>query len=330
MSITLRTRRASLLLEVVVAMTVLVSAMGLLGAQLSSGLNMTSYARDQLAASQIADRILALIEFDPETQERLFDGEQEEFEEEFGENEDEYALWRVKDQFPGYFWRVTVMPLEPDEPDPEIKQVVVEILHQRNPEDYDSLDGARLVRKLAFLRARPTTIKTEELGLDQLDPTALDGLGLPPEVSGLLPDLISQLSMFETADGIDLQQLISMVDPELLREYMPIIQALLAQQGGGIPADWQQRVQDGVNQLSGQIGEGGVADQIRDAVDGGGAPPRRGRGLPRRGRGSRPTTQAPAASGDRRAGGSGQGGAYTIEDLMRMREEARGGGNRSR
>lgn len=334
-----KTGRASLLLEVVVALTVLVTAMGLLGAQLSGGLNMTAYARDQLAASQVADRILALIEFDPETQERLFSGEQDEFEDEFGQSEDEDALWRVKDQFPGYFWRVTVQPLEPDDPDPQIKQVVVEILHQDHPEDYDTIDGARLVRRLAFLRARPTTIDTEELNLDELDPEALEGMGLPPEVTGQLPDLMSLLSMYDTGQGIDLQRLIAMVDQETLQQYMPIIQALLAQNGGGIPAEWQQFLQQGAGGLTEQLSEEGALEQIQEAV-GGGAPPRRGPGRApgaRRGgggRGGNPATPPPSGRGGggrrggSRAGGSGQGGAYTIEDLMRMRDEARGGGNR--
>ena len=83
--------RAVMLLEIVVAMAVMVTAMGFLGAQLVSGIKMTMYTEEQTRASQLADRMLALLELDPNTvtqfvAERQADGD-------FGE------------QYPEWFWR---------------------------------------------------------------------------------------------------------------------------------------------------------------------------------------------------------------------------------
>ena len=66
-------QRAALLLEVVIALTILVAAMGMLGAQLSGGLKITENARQQTRAAQLADRIMALIELDMQIAELLID-----------------------------------------------------------------------------------------------------------------------------------------------------------------------------------------------------------------------------------------------------------------
>src|SRR5262245_14831444 len=87
-------RRAALLLEVVVALTILVALLGVLSEQLVSGLKMVSNGEEQTRASQLADRIMALLEIDPTTMQRVFVDQQSDGE--FG------------DDYPGWYWRVLV------------------------------------------------------------------------------------------------------------------------------------------------------------------------------------------------------------------------------
>jgi len=110
-----RAGRAALLLEVVVALAVLVAAIGLLGAQLVGGMNMTFYSEEQLRASLLADRVLALVEMDPDMQRRL--AEEDDFEDLFGK------------EYPGYYWHIHTEPLERDKPD-ELKVVTIQVLYQ--------------------------------------------------------------------------------------------------------------------------------------------------------------------------------------------------------
>ena len=91
-------RKAALLLEVVVAFGIVTAALGMLGAQLSGGLQMVQYAEQQTRASELADRILALLELDQTLQQQIFvdnktDGD-------FGT------------EYPGWFWRILVEPTE--------------------------------------------------------------------------------------------------------------------------------------------------------------------------------------------------------------------------
>ena len=59
-------RRAALLLEIIVALTIMVSAMAFVGAQLIGGLRMVAYADQQARAGELADRMLAILELDTE------------------------------------------------------------------------------------------------------------------------------------------------------------------------------------------------------------------------------------------------------------------------
>lgn len=194
----LRARRAVLLLEVVVALAILVTAMGLLGAQLVGGMKMTAYSDEQTKASQLADRILALLELDPDTVQRLTDEQQSDGD--FGK------------AHPRWFWRITVEPL----PDVEgVGQLIVQVLHQPDEENSESIDGAKVVRELRMLKAPPGRVDlAADFGLEQeavdalagslpipgLNPSALDPLALaslPPEqLLALLPQLLPLLQQF--------------------------------------------------------------------------------------------------------------------------------------
>ena len=340
-----RRARAGLLLEVVVSLTVLVASMGLLGAQLVRGYDMTLYSEEQLRTSHVVERVMALIEFDPETQELLFETGESELTHDFNETDPD-MFWRARDQFPGYFWRVDVQPVDVDDPDPQLFRVVVEILLQRDKEELDSMDGADVVRRLAFLRAKPAQLDLTEL---ELNPDALGDLNLPEDVLAQFPDLMALLSTLNTGGGVNLQQLAGAFDQETLQSLIPLIQALVAQNGGVMPDFGGMLNQFGGGGMLNAEGLGGGAEgaaalqALREAAEqGGGMPPGAGRGG--RGGGRNPGGARggqPAAGGRRNnptprspggaqtlSGGSGEGGRFTIEDLMRMREEARnqGGG----
>jgi len=344
--------RAALLLEVVVSLTILVAAMGYLGAQLVSGLNVTGYAEEELRASLLADRILTLVELDPEMQRVIF--EEEETEEEFG------------DEYPGYFWRVRLDPAEPDDETSELWLVTIEVLFQRDPERIDSIDDADVVRELVLLKAEPQRIDlVEDAGLSE---------SMVEQLQQLVPS-----SEFDP-HAVDLHQLVALLNEETLAQLLPMIMPLLSQFGAGnVPADLAEAAQEF---LGGDL-EGGDGlpsgaldnltpeqqeqlDALREMAGEAGAPPDVGR-RPRGGRGGEPPEAGPRrggppggrggrgeAGGREGAGGrggqggrgaqaprspsrtprldpgqgSGPDGSYTLEDLMRMRDEHRrqGGG----
>jgi hypothetical protein len=342
-------RRAGVLLEVVIALTVLVAAMGMLGAQVVGGLNWTAYAEEQLRASHLADRVLALVELDPNIQRRISEAGTTPVEDVFGEQ-----------AFPGYFWRVQVEPVDPDDPNEELGLVTVEVLRQADPQRRDEIEGAQVVRTLAFLRARPATIDLSQVGMD---PNVVSGL--PSDLAGQLGPLLSALGGLDMA-SVTPQQIVSAVDQETLQTIMPLLQTLLSQAGGGdlMPGGLQGlfgRGGEGAGTegegLRGPPGEGPEGGSI-----GGGEPPVPGRPPmgpggpgpgtaplgPRGGGGVRPPPmpgmpppmrpppggadlpKAGEAPGPRprrapptTAGGSGEGGRYTLEDLMNLRDQWR-------
>jgi hypothetical protein len=312
--------RAGLLFEVVMAMTVLVTAMGFLGAQLCTGLNMTTYAEDQMRAAQVADYVLALVEFDLDTQALVFTDE-EENEYEFPDTAEETAYWRLPERFPGYFWRVRVEPAEPNRPETELQLVTVEILYQSDPDLRDSIDDAKLQRQVSFLHATPPRIDTSAL---QLGGEGLDNL--PDELTGLLPDLLGMLDGAE-AGGLSIHELVSMLDAETMQQFMPLLQQLMGGEFGDLSsAD--------LNNLISQMGGGGFTSsgglqQFMPGFTGGAGEGRGGRGS-----GGNSGSGGGAGSGGRGAQGGGQNaggdgagrggrnsGGITLEDLIRMRDE---------
>ncbi len=321
--------RAAVLLEVVVSMAVLVSAMGLLGAQLAGGLKMTAFAEEQMRASQLAERVLALVEFDLATQQLIF--QQEETEYEFG-NQDPDLFWRAKDAYPGYFWRVIVKPVDPQDPEQMLRQITIEVLHQGDLDKQDSIDGAQVVRRLALLRAKPVELNLEELGLGTENP---QDLGLPEELATQVPELLSLLGGFDLS-RVNLQQIVASLDQETLQMIMPMLQTLIGQIGAeNVP----EELGDLLGDLGAQLGQPGTPGKqgAPSGLPGAGGPPPGGpKGAGPGGRGGPPGNRPPAGGtgpGQKEGAGGGggprQGGGLTIEDLMRMRDEAQqrdGGG----
>ncbi len=335
-------QRGALLLEVVVALAILVASIGLLSSQLVTGMNLTTYSEEQTRAAYLADEVLSRIELDPNMHLLLSElGESDELEEEFG------------DRHPGYFWRITMEPVEPERED--LFVVTVEILFQRDPDDIDNIDGAESVRRLVFLKAEPAKIDlAEDAGLDE---AMIEQLRAAVPIPGFDPR------------AVDMHQLVAL-DPEAMLELVPIMMALFAQVGGQLPGDLAGQL----GGLAGAAGAGGagsgqemtpeIAAQLEmlrqmaaeyDDGGGGAAPPpgnRRGPGAgganrgPGEGRrGGQPPGGNQGGAGNRnpggqsgssdsvvddlRQGGSGPGGDYTVEDLMRLRDEyerTQGGG----
>jgi hypothetical protein len=236
MSVVRRCRqRGVLLLEVVVALAIMVAAMGLLGAQLVAGLRMTADAEELTRASQLADRVLAFLELDPNTVERFV--EYREVDGDFDE------------QYPGWFWRAVSEDLEEIEltdeipEEPRLSRVTIQILHQRDPDRLDDIDDALIVRQLHLLKAARGTIDLErDFGVPAENAEMLKA-NLPPEVL--------------TEDGeIDFAKLVQYLGADLF-SLLPMFMGL-AQQAGGIAGLGEGFSAEG---LAGMVGEGGFSPE---------------------------------------------------------------------
>jgi hypothetical protein len=191
-----------LLLEVVVALTIMVAAMGILGAQLASGIRMTQEAEQQTRAAQLTDRMLALLELDPNTvarfvTERQADGD-------FGE------------QHPEWFWRAYAEELEETEELEEqrrLSRVTIEILHQPGVGEDADIEEARIVRRVHMLKAAPAMIDLA------------DDFGVPADkvetitelIAGIAPDAINENG------EIDLRVLMQYTGAEDLFALLPML-----------------------------------------------------------------------------------------------------------
>lgn len=327
----------ALLLEVVLALTIMVAAMGVLGAQLVGGLRMTGQAERTTRATELADRLLALVEMDPQMQEMILIEEQADGE--FG------------DQYPGWFWQIYFEPTEVG----ELGVVHLEVLYQEDPDRQDSVDGARLMRTVSLLKTAPARIDlAADFGMDEQQLL---------ELQSLLP-----IAEFDPS-AVNPQELIAMLtqDPEMLMQFMEYIPALLPLLQGFGGQGGEGGAFAGLNELGGFGGEGGFDPQeLQELMQLGeelglgeidpGAFSELGTGAPAGGAqpGGRPGGAAATAGGGRpgRAGiAGGQGrpgrgglqpggpqpgaqqpaageGQYTIEDLIRMRDQQRQGGGR--
>src|SRR5262249_3392707 len=146
-------RRGALLLEVLVALTILVVALAVLGGQLSSGIQMTGQAEKQVRASQLADRIMSLVQLDPTIIEQVFTS---------GQTDGDFG-----DQYPGWFWRVSLEATDV----PGLGAVTVQVLNQEDQQDKQKkgdISTARVVKQLHMLKADPGRVNLEtDFGVDQ-------------------------------------------------------------------------------------------------------------------------------------------------------------------
>jgi hypothetical protein len=341
-------RRGALLLEVVVALVIMVATLAVLGAQLRSGLLMMYSAEEQNRGIALVDRLLALMELDLDLQQRLFEDAQREGD--FGE------------QYPGYFWRLSLAPLEQTEFDEDapVEQTLdadftglfrldIEILFDRPDfeDELGSIDEARSLYTAHLIRAAPPRIDmTEDFGIpgDQLE-----------QLQAVLPDFDPE----QFNPQVLITQLSEMIenDPTAIMALLPMIEQLMAQFGGSLPEGQGNPGLDALRDLLGQSGGdlggalggmGGAGGELEAGLEqlreleqqlGGGAGGAAGPGGGGRGpRGVTPGQGGNRLEGGRRGGnrgGAGDGGdpppgepEYTIEDLMRLQEELQSGGGR--
>jgi hypothetical protein len=311
-----------LLLEVVIALVIMVSALGVLGAQLAGGLRMTAEADDWTRAAALVDRMLALVELDPDLQdlilqEQVLDGE-------FG------------DGFPGWFWEIEFQPIEQV---PGLGQIRLTILHQEDPENQDNAKGARIVRQVALLKGERAKLDlAQDFGMDEMQVeqllAAMPTVGFDP--SAMDPQV---LIMLATQDPEMLLQMLPALAPLLQRYFGQAIAAGelpggLSGDGGaggdaGLPSTGGLSPDDLAGLLDGLVGGGGGGAQL-PGVGGQPGAGRRGGAAPGADAGTGTTRRPGARRGGAAPGGAGAGGnanqpRYTIEDLMRLRDEMGGG-----
>jgi hypothetical protein len=323
--------RAALLLEVVLAMAILVSALGVFGAQLVGGLRSTEAADLRTRADALVERVLGLVEYDPDMQDRLLT--EEHLDGDFG------------DQYPGWTYEIDFKPIEEVA---GLGQIRISVLYESEDDMRRDVRGGRVLGEMVLLKAARAKINlVNDFGVpqDKVD-----------EIAGLMPD------DFDPTD-FDPQKLIALAkeDPQLVMNLLPALVPLLQQylsQGGSLPADFQ--LPTGLNGLlgggstadlspeelselealgAGLIGGGGSAGGGRSGgavrPPGGRPPPGAGSVTPRAGgrgaRGGQSGAGAPRGGRSGRGvqppqGGPATGQHYTIEDLMRLRDQLQQGG----
>ncbi|MCG3126838.1 MAG: hypothetical protein CHACPFDD_01693 [Phycisphaerae bacterium] len=336
-------RCGALLLEVVVAMTILIAAMAFIGTQMVAGIRTVGLGEQETRLSELADRLLALLELDMQTSERLFTDRSTEGD--FG------------DQYPEYSWQASVETTEL----PGLGQVTIEILYLPDTPSNPNDDEPVVVRRMYLLKADPGRI---DFGAD----------------FGMNEEQLTQLSQTIPIPGFDPtqfnpQELVSQ-DPATLLQMLPVILAMLQQYTGGQgieellgPGGLEGATPDQIRELlAGQLGDlaggeglpgGEPGDEAgeRTGVNAGliAPPPGGGRsatGGTRRGGGGDGATRTTRGNrggnggrsgatgnnnrsggannrsgGTRRGGGNAADEQARIEELMRLRDQLnRGGG----
>jgi len=233
-----RHRPGALLLETLIALTIMIAAMGLLAGQLVSGLRMVREAEEQTRAGELADRMLTMLELDLPTMEQFLLDEKTDGD--FGE------------QYPGWHWRALVQETDI----PGLGSLTIQILRQSDPEHLDELEGARVVRSVHVLKAEPGTIDLER------------DFGLTKSQTEMLSLVLQQMGF---GPNIDPHQLAAM-EPEMMFQMVPLMLPLFAQMsGGGLPGGLGGLLGDGG--LGDLLGGGQIPPELLDMLGGGQIPP---------------------------------------------------------
>jgi hypothetical protein len=156
-------RRGALLLEVLIALAVLTLCLGLLGAQLAASVQMTSAADQQTRATQLQERLLALLELDPNLTQRFF--AQRELDGDFGEEQ------------PGWLWRARIEKTDID----GLGLLTMDVLRLPHGQKRGNVTEAHVVRSVHLLKADPAKFNVISDG--GLDPNLLMA-GMPPRETG--------------------------------------------------------------------------------------------------------------------------------------------------
>lgn len=264
--------RAALLLEVVVALTVLVAVLGLLGAQLVNGLKMLDQAREQYRATQLVERPLMKLDLDDLDVEQFL--------------ADREAQGDFDIQYPGWFWRATA-----EETDiPGLWRVTLEILHQRDPEQLDDIDSARVVQTVHLLKAQPVRVSlVRDFGMTEEQAQQLAD-ALPVDFDPL------DFNPAEIANALDAETLL-----EAMPALMPLMPVLVANRSVQPPPDVTPvTAAGGAGSPGGAGGPGELA---------GGLNPQGGGPIPTGGQGQ---------AGGRGQGAAGANGLSNLDSLVRQ------------
>lgn len=292
------TARAALLLEVVVALVIMVAVLAVVGSQMVGGIRMVADAESQTRAGELGDRMMALLDLDQQTQQKVF--ADLESSGDFGES------------YPDFMWRVSVEPTEVD----GLGQVTLEIVHIDNPEHYGDIEQGQVVRTFHMLKAAPGRIDlVNDFGMNEEQVAA-----------------VAQLIPIEGFDprAMDPQQIASL-DPamllQLLPQLLPLMQQLLGDKGGELdlnalagmnPADispeaLRERFAEQIRGMGGADAEAAGDDGASRADDGFGGST--GMGGNRAG-----------GRGGRGGGGSSGASADSLEELRRLQQQFEAGG----
>lgn len=230
-------KRAFLLMEVVLAVSLLVVGMAFIGMQIHNASRAAARAERSMRALLLAESKFAELDaglIPPE----------EEIEEEFGR------------LFPDYGWRLLI---EPHPTTTDLNQVTLEILHQVRQdvsEEFD-FDEADVVHRLYALRVTPQPIDlTRDFGMDeeQADKLAED-LGSVTE-GGIDPRALSP-SLF--AD-LDLEELLE-VAPALLEAFGMSVNDLMDM----LPAELRQALEEAQTEFEESQDQGESAPPAAEA-----------------------------------------------------------------
>jgi hypothetical protein len=233
-----RPRRAAMLLEVVLALSILVASLAAIGIQFNTALRIGHENERMTQALMLAEAKLGQLDTGSIPLElEMYDS--------FGRT------------FPGYFWRITI---DPHDDIPEMFQVELEILFGDPGIEIDAgdavesdLDDTTVVARLHTLRPQPATIDMQrDFGFtdEQMDEIAEE---LPPEIAD--PANISPAIFAE-------------MDLETLMEVMPQLIEVFGAGFGFDQAQLDQAIQGGL------IDPTNLPDNLNDF----GTPPGGGRG----------------------------------------------------
>lgn len=329
------TRFAALLLEVVVSLAIMVSALGFLGAQLIGGMQMVRQADLRTQAVAFVDRVVALVEFDPQMQKRLL--QEQTTDGDFGR------------QDLGWFWRIEFEP---------ITEIVglglirISVWHDENASESSSIATARPVAEVALLKAaRGELDLVRDFGMDEeeaaewaaschggINPRAVDPQELvqaasenPECIFRLPPSLMPILEQFV---GPDVAGRIggSLSPGAGAGESSGAVTGRGEFSGESAFGEGGERAGlEGSDEKLGEVigglgGRGGARPGSREVRNAPGARPPLGGTPGQPGTGPRGASRRPGG-GPPQAGGAGQSG-YTLQDLMRLREQlqSKGGG----
>ncbi len=239
-----RSRRGSILLEVLVTVTIMAMFMALIGSQILASVRAAGVIERRQTAMLLSESLVG----------RLQAGGFE------LTNQPQQMADTFGDTYPGWGWRVSTDTTD----DPALMRVHIEVLQGDPAQPTAGVESMASVADMYTLWALPAQINlAEDFGLSDADTSALAALGIDPNnfdpasLAGLdLPSLLKQFPQLE--------QLLQMygIDPSMLATLDPatIQQALQAYLGSGGSIPNLPGLSGGTAGANGGAGSGGYPD----------------------------------------------------------------------